>query len=298
MSNSKVDRSPKLPGAFIWAGNGFVLLHLLSILVVVLSAPSGLWPTAYGSDTAMGPQFAVEVSNITTQYYLRLLGMTHNYHFESNRVAVPEVYFEVRLRDQEGEEIKRVKFPEEDASLWIRHRQRLLAQRLSDDRPMQNPGAEKVAPRGQKTNTISVWVLPNELPELKRKQVLPPTFVVPMEMDSSTMSPPLAEGSGQQGAVPVMQQHFRLVTIREDQDGALSRTRPLMRPSEWTLLLQDSYCRYLCRKYGAHSAELIRHSRPAVMPMMMFMPAPVGDSFTEMVANFGESSKRIKEGAR
>ena len=65
--------------------------------------------------------------------------------------------------------------------------------------------------------------------------------------------------------------------------------REVYRPSPTAKVLAKSYMRYLCNEHNAASAELIRYSRQAVMPMILFMPdAPNPQAFHELESNFGE----------
>jgi hypothetical protein len=127
------------------------------VVVLVLAAPSGPWPTSFGSSMAAEPQFAQGISNATTRNYLMPLKMTHNYHFPSNRPAPPGVFFEVRLKDETGELLKTIRVPDENASFWVRHRQSLLAQALADDQPVQPRAGEVVAAPGKQVQTVDIW---------------------------------------------------------------------------------------------------------------------------------------------
>jgi hypothetical protein len=69
----------------------------------------------------------------------------------------------------------------------------------------------------------------------------------------------------------------------------IARDRPVFAPSRISLQLARSYARYLCRNYGATSAELIRHSRRPVYPTLMFEREPPPDAFEEFVCSFGEN---------
>src|SRR5262245_19752086 len=100
--------------------------HLLAILVLVLAAPSGPWPTPFGQSLAVGPTFALSSGETVTRCYLKPLKMTHNYHFMHNRPGMPGVYFEIRLMDAEGRFIRTVRCPDPEAPFWVRHRQSLL----------------------------------------------------------------------------------------------------------------------------------------------------------------------------
>lgn len=69
------------------------------------------------------------------------------------------------------------------------------------------------------------------------------------------------------------------------------RDRPVFRPSELSLTLAKSYARYLCRLHGAASAELVRHRREPIPPMVLFqLDLPPGAN-EELVASFGELTR-------
>ncbi|HLN31777.1 MAG TPA: hypothetical protein VK395_28820, partial [Gemmataceae bacterium] len=80
-------------------------------------------------------------------------------------------------------------------------------------------------------------------------------------------------------------QDLQLRTVPEH---LIPRERPVFRPSEWSLLLARSYARFLCRTQGAASAEVIRHTRESLSPMVWrgFNPPP--ESTEDLVANFGD----------
>jgi hypothetical protein len=155
---------PPLPSGLVILGSAFVVFHLLAIAVLVLSAPSGPWPTPFGPSQAVGPPFATRVAELTTRYYLQPLKMTHNYHFLGNRPDAPELYFEVRLKDADGRLIDTLHFPSPRANAWLRHRHALLAQSLGDDEPVQPPQGEVIPAPGKKMETMRIWnpVGPNQ----------------------------------------------------------------------------------------------------------------------------------------
>jgi hypothetical protein len=231
-----------LPPWVVRLGSAAILAHMAAVVVLVLAAPSGPWPTSFGSSMATEPQFAQGVSNVTTRHYLMPLKMTHNYHFPSNRPAPPGVFFEVRLKDEAGQLLKTVRVPDENANFWVRHRQTLLAQALADDQPVQPRAGEVVAAPGKKVQTMDIWDT-GENNTLKLRSV--PEHLIPRE-------------------------------------------RPVFRPSGWSVVLARSYARYLCRVHGAASAEVIRHTREAVMPAVMFLEEPPPGTFDELVSSFGE----------
>jgi hypothetical protein len=78
---------------------------------------------------------------------------------------------------------------------------------------------------------------------------------------------------------------WKLKTVDEH---LVPKDRPVMRPSEYSLLLARSYQRYLCRRYDVASVELIRHSKDQVMPGFMFGEGAPPGTFEELVCSFGE----------
>jgi hypothetical protein len=242
MSVSQTNAPRPLPMPLILGGSVFAVGHLLAIGLLALAAPSGPWPMGAGSSDSPGPQFAGAItSNFTYPHYLQHLRMTHNYHFNSNRPAPFAAYFEVHLKDDQGTVFKKLKFPDDKANFWVRHRESILAQGLAEDQPVQL-GTEVIAAPGKAAPTIEIWDK-----DKKDNNVLKLTQKL-------------------QNEVP--------------------RNPPPVRPSEWSKLLAQSYMRYLCKEYGAHSAELVRHSRELIMPQDMFVPRP--DGFNELQSHFGE----------
>jgi hypothetical protein len=60
----------------------------------------------------------------------------------------------------------------------------------------------------------------------------------------------------------------------------LPRDRPVFRPSEWSLIVVRSLARHECRLHGAASARLVRLSREAIPPRILFereTPPEMGD---------------------
>jgi hypothetical protein len=208
---------------------------------LVLSAPSGPWPTPFGPSQAIGPPFAGKVAEVTTQHYLAPLKMTHNYHFLGNRPDAPGIEFEVRLKDEQGRVIDTLRFPSSRANPWLRQRQTLLAQSLGDDEQVQAPPGEQIPAPGKAVETVTIWdnVGPNQV--TLRKVA---TYLVPKTGAS--------------------------------------------RPREWSLILARSYMRHLCREYGAASAELVRYSRPAVMPGYLYLEQAPPGTFDTLASTFEE----------
>jgi hypothetical protein len=80
----------------------------------------------------------------------------------------------------------------------------------------------------------------------------------------------------------------RQLYIREVPEHLIPRDRPVMRPSEWSMLLARSYVRYLCRAHGAASGEIARRLREPVHPALLFMPEPPPGALDAFTAHYGE----------
>jgi hypothetical protein len=164
-----------VPRWLIIVGSVAIVFHLSAVIVGALAAPSGPWPSMEGRSMATPPQFAFSIQQQLTGY-LKAVHMTHNYHFADNNPSMPGIYFEARLKDDKGAEIATLKFPDDNANRWLRHRQLLLARVLGDDQPAMPPQSESVPAPGQKVPTIEVWemVEPQKLKlETKPQHLLP-----------------------------------------------------------------------------------------------------------------------------
>src|SRR5688500_17945836 len=134
-----------LPGIISVGISAVIVFHLIALGSLVLSAPSGPWPTPFeGPSNVEPPKFAQSINETLIPWYLEPLRMTHNYHFMSNRLESDDVYFEVRLKDANGKVVKIEKFPQADANGAVQHRQKVLAGALAGDMPVQPPLVERV----------------------------------------------------------------------------------------------------------------------------------------------------------
>jgi hypothetical protein len=159
MSNSQANAPRPLPTPLIVVGSIFAVGHLLAIGVLAFAAESGPWPTNFGmASKSPGPKFATGISkNISNPYYLTPLCMTNDYHFKSNMPAPFAAYFEVVLKNERGDVIKKLTFPDEKANFWVRHRQAILAQGLAEDQPVQTQATEVVAAPGKDVGKVEFW---------------------------------------------------------------------------------------------------------------------------------------------
>jgi hypothetical protein len=83
--------------------------------------------------------------------------MTNNYHFLGNRPAMPGVSFEVRLKDESGNDLRTLSFPEANSNFWVRHRQSVLARGLADDQPVEPPQGEMIPAPNRSAPTAQIW---------------------------------------------------------------------------------------------------------------------------------------------
>jgi hypothetical protein len=250
-------RSPSggaLPRWLVLIGTAAVLYHLTAITLAILDMKSGPWPDGL----AEAPAFAHSLRGLSTVHgkYLRV---AHSYDFPSNRPSdLPGVEFDVRLRDARGNVLQTLHFPDPQANFWVRQRQELLARNLAPDQPLEPPRAEILAAPGQKVPTLSLWALPEEF--------------------AASAGNPVANGFPEKVAL-----HLQTVDVNN-----VPRNRQLMKPLDWALVLERSYARYLCRKYQAASAEVLRHTREPVAPAVLFGNEIPPNALEDLVASFGE----------
>jgi hypothetical protein len=248
-----------MPRWLVAAGSAAIVVHLVAVVIPILDTPSGPWVTSDGVRPAEAPGFAQSASGLATVHaeYLRV---SHSYHFVSNRPAdIPGVQFDVRLKNDQGDVIEMLHFPDPHANPWVRHRQEVLANALAPDLPIQQQGGEVIPAPGE-SPTVFLWALPRE--------------------DFSGMQPPPLPADRN---VPL---HLQAVPQHR-----VPRYRTVMRPSEWSLTLARSYARYLCRTHGAASAEIIRHTRESVSPAVLFGDEMPPAAFNDLAASFGDMSQ-------
>jgi hypothetical protein len=157
MSEPQANAARALPRWLVFLGSAAVAFHLFALGVLAVAAPSGPWPGAVGTVMGMEPPFAAPVSALTTRHYLMPLKMSHNYHFATNRPGMPAAAFEVRLKDEQGNVLETLTFPDPHANCWIRHRQALLAQDLADDAPIPPRQGETIPAPGQQVANVTYW---------------------------------------------------------------------------------------------------------------------------------------------
>jgi hypothetical protein len=159
-------------------GSVVIAYHLLSVALVAVAAPSGPWPTMDGANMATPPQFAFSLQRSLTVDYSKALKLTHNYHFTSNRPTLAGAWFEVRLKDEAGKEVASARFPDPEASAWVRQQQTLLAHALTADEPVPPPQGETIAAPHRRVPDVLIWEIEDNR-KLKLKSV--PMHLVPRD---------------------------------------------------------------------------------------------------------------------
>jgi hypothetical protein len=76
--------------------------------------------------------------------------------------------------------------------------------------------------------------------------------------------------------------------LRAMPEHMVPRDRPVFRPSDWTMILAKSYARYVARSHGAASAELVRHSKDPMPPIVLYFGEIPSAFSEELTSNFGE----------
>jgi hypothetical protein len=159
------------------AGTALVGFHLTAVLFAAVAAPSGPWPSAEGTTMAAAPPFAVALHRDLFAPYLRAVRLGGNYRFMSNRPGQASVVLQARLRDDRGEELAVLEFPDRRANPWVRHRQAVLVGWLASDLPVV-PQGEVIPGPGQPVPTVPIWE-PGEVGRLRLATV--PQHLVPRD---------------------------------------------------------------------------------------------------------------------
>jgi hypothetical protein len=170
MSHEQMHAANAVPRWLVYLGSIAIGFHLFAVVSGALAAPSGPWPSMQGPNMSTPPQFAYTLNSFTLDKvidlslfkhisipnYLSAVKMTHNYHFPSNRPALPGAYLEVRLKNEKGEEIKRLKLPDPDANAAVRYHQEQVVRGLADDQFFMPSQTERIAGPGKQV-LVEVW---------------------------------------------------------------------------------------------------------------------------------------------
>jgi hypothetical protein len=260
MPQAPVPDEPVLPRWLVVVGSAVILFHLTAIIIPVLDVPSGPWfgPEPRGE----APKFtesARELSSLHSEYFR----VAHSFHFVSNQPDNhPGVEFAVLLKDEQGNLMETLHFPDANANPWVRHRQEVLASELAPDFPLPPQGSQVIPPAGAQVPTETVWMLP---PERRADD------------------PPLTQS---------VEGHEVQLWVKDEKQHLLPRNRTLYQPTPLAQVLVRSYARYLCRTHGAARAEVVRLTRENIPAYALFGRDTPPEAYHELLATFGEKTSK------
>jgi hypothetical protein len=148
---------PPFPRWAAFVGSLLIIYHLGCVALNAMAATSGPWPGMEGPDMNPPPQAVGRAHEAAALPYLKAIKQTHNYHFRTNRVGMPEAYLTIELFDKAGAPVKSLRFPDPKAPAAVQQRQAALVRWVIDDQPVQPKMTEGVAAPGQLAPTITVW---------------------------------------------------------------------------------------------------------------------------------------------
>ncbi|HMP02892.1 MAG TPA: hypothetical protein PKD86_09190 [Gemmatales bacterium] len=151
------EQPAQVPGWAKLLGSLAIAFHLLAVVVAALDAPSGPWPTPMGPQRGDPPAFAFQIAEHLTLPYAQFVKVAGAYRFESNRLEVPDIQVEARVRDAEGRVVANVKLPDPTAPLAVQYRQKLLVTWLRFDQPLPPPQSVLLAPQGGVLPKVRWW---------------------------------------------------------------------------------------------------------------------------------------------
>lgn len=157
MPRSEVRETVAVPGWVALFASAAIVWHLLAIFIAALDAPSGPWHTPMGPQRFEPPAFAFQIAEHLTLPYALATKVAGSYRFESNRLEMPDIGFEARVRDAQGRVVAQRRFPEEGAPAQVRSRQQMLAYWLQFDRPLPPPQSVLLAPPGGEVPKARWW---------------------------------------------------------------------------------------------------------------------------------------------
>jgi len=251
--------SKELP---IWAvrvGSLLIGVHFLAVGTLVLAAANGPWAVRFDDrvmeSTASGPKFAEVINDVFAPTYLEPLRLTHNYQYTPDRPL--------------------------KVSTWDAGN-RLLISSVYFEALLKDAKGVLIRTIKFPGDTGNFWVrhrykllalgLGNDQPvQVSRAEVV--------QAPGKKMGKVAFWDASDQ----------KLWKLTTEDEHMVPKDRPILQPSEWSLLLARAYQRYLLRQYDdAASVELIRHSKDPVLPDFMYLPNPPPNTFNELVCSFGE----------
>jgi hypothetical protein len=250
MSTQSGRTAAVLPRWLIIVASLAIVFHLMSTVLRALAWPSGPWATADGMRTVPPPPFASQFYASIPGAYLAALRLAHPMHFFTTNPAQADVSFRATFKDHDGNE-HTLSFPDKNANRWVQHRQRLLANGLTFDVPVNINDMEKVPPPGKEPKKVRLW--------------------------KQTTAPTNPEG------------RMQLEDVQESlvKDLVGPNGMPPQRPSPQEMLFVNSYTRYLCRAYGADKIRIVRHYQGFIPPDILMEPKGP-DQFNTIDSDYGE----------
>jgi hypothetical protein len=141
-------------------GSVILLVHFGLVGMHALATPSGPWPGPDGMSMTPPPLFAQALDEQVARPYLQVVQLARDQ--AGSQAAVPGVFLELSLRDEGGQLLKTLRFPDPEANAAARYRQQLLAQQLVPDQPIAPLPGEFVPAPGQKVRTLPIWDMEGE----------------------------------------------------------------------------------------------------------------------------------------
>src|SRR5437870_1440065 len=112
MAQPRSNATGEIPLWLKAAGSVLIILHLLTVAGAVLAVPSGPWFAFGGPNEGPPPLFAQIIKDVTGFAYGNWIRMTDSYRFPSNHTATLDAQFEVRLKDDKGQLLATLRFPD------------------------------------------------------------------------------------------------------------------------------------------------------------------------------------------
>ena len=157
MSEPYLQAPAQVPRWLVWVGSIAIVFHLGAIGVNTLAVESGPWPTPDGGEMVSPPLLAQRSSAVVSDY-LTPLRQSFVYHRHANKIpAMPGVYLEFHLKDNDGNEIKTVRVPDDNANSWVRHRQEMLTMVFGTDQRVAPRQSEMIYAKGQTPPKVQIW---------------------------------------------------------------------------------------------------------------------------------------------
>jgi hypothetical protein len=240
-----------LPRWLMVAGSLWIAFHLLSVAVMIIAARSGPWPSPFGPSTQEPPPFVWNRNS----WGAELNQLTFDY-LQPLHLAT-SYHFSSNRTDLPAVRFE-VRLKDADGNVYqtltFPDKDASFWIRHRESLLAENLGGDEPPP----------MTSPNTLP-------------APGEQVERVLIWEEEKGN-------------RVFKLRSRPVSEINQNRAVNGPNGWSRLLARSYVRYVLRHHGAESAELVRHSRDVIPPVVLISPLErwPRDLFTEMVADFTE----------